>query len=76
MHHPNRYIYDMVETLLPEAVFDKKKGRGRLLHLWSEPGVERPGWTHVVERKHVDSSSEGSSSGGGGGGKSSKSSSR
>jgi len=48
---PGRYIYDMIETLLPEAVYDKTKGRGRLLHMWSDLGVEREGWTHIVEAK-------------------------
>ena len=31
-----------VETLLPT-------GKGQLLELWAPQGVERPGWTHVVE---------------------------
>ena len=31
-----------VETLLPT-------GKGKLLELWAPKGVQRPGWTHVVE---------------------------
>lgn len=34
--------YVAIETLLPT-------GKGKLLELWSEKGVKRPGWTHVVE---------------------------
>lgn len=35
-------VFVAIETLLPS-------GKGKFLELWAEAGVQRPGWTHVVE---------------------------
>jgi N6-adenosine-specific RNA methylase IME4 len=43
---PPAGAFEAVETLLPTA-------RGRFLELWAAPGSARPGWTHVVDRRHL-----------------------
>jgi N6-adenosine-specific RNA methylase IME4 len=42
------FVYHVIETLLPNAAYDAKTGRGRLLDLWAQPCNRRPGWTTVV----------------------------
>ncbi|GAB5589291.1 hypothetical protein Unana1_04191 [Umbelopsis nana] len=38
-------VYDMIETLLPKAGFDRSFGRGRLLELWAKQQTpRREGW--------------------------------
>ncbi|CAG8445242.1 11759_t:CDS:2 [Ambispora leptoticha] len=43
-------IYDVIETMLPGAVYsDQNKKPDRLLELWGKKGSRRKGWTTVVQ---------------------------
>lgn len=44
---PNEYVYRVIETLLPEANYNKQTKRGHFLELWAERNSGRRGWTHV-----------------------------
>ncbi|KAI8377832.1 uncharacterized protein BYT42DRAFT_571867 [Radiomyces spectabilis] len=46
------FMYDVIETLLPNAVYHAEKNpKGeKLLELWAKKGQRRTGWTTVVER--------------------------
>ncbi|KAJ1925463.1 hypothetical protein IWQ60_004544 [Tieghemiomyces parasiticus] len=45
-------VYEMIETLLPNAAYDHELGRGRLLELWANRDIaRRSGWVYVREPK-------------------------
>ncbi|CAG8458445.1 15733_t:CDS:2 [Acaulospora morrowiae] len=45
-----RIIYEIIETLLPQATFSEQNNKGdRLLELWAKKEVRRQGWTTVVQ---------------------------
>ncbi|CAG8627340.1 6693_t:CDS:2, partial [Acaulospora morrowiae] len=45
-----RIIYDIIETLLPQATFSEQNNKGdKLLELWAKKEVRRQGWTTVVQ---------------------------
>ncbi|KAJ1984420.1 hypothetical protein H4R34_000683, partial [Dimargaris verticillata] len=47
-------IYEMIETMLPNASYRETTGRGRLLELWSSRHVSRrSGWVYVCEPKTI-----------------------
>ncbi|KAI9102543.1 hypothetical protein DFS34DRAFT_591178 [Phlyctochytrium arcticum] len=44
------FIYDVIETLLPQAVYRTGNTEGdRMLDLWGKPRKKRKGWTILVE---------------------------
>ncbi|CAG8539339.1 9115_t:CDS:10 [Paraglomus occultum] len=46
-----RIIYDIIETLLPQAAYSTENSNGdRLIELWGKKGRRRQGWTSVVQR--------------------------
>ncbi|CAG8435313.1 5548_t:CDS:2 [Diversispora eburnea] len=46
-----RVIYEVIETLLPQACYSEKNNKGdKLLELWAKKGVRRKGWTTVVQQ--------------------------
>ncbi|KNC98777.1 uncharacterized protein SPPG_05756 [Spizellomyces punctatus DAOM BR117] len=48
---PN-FVYDVIETLLPQAVYGPANQNGdRMLDLWAKPGRRRKGWTMVVQKR-------------------------
>ncbi|KAJ1974711.1 hypothetical protein H4R35_003486 [Dimargaris xerosporica] len=47
-------IYDMIETMLPNAGYCKATGHGRLLELWSSRHASRrSGWVYICEPKTI-----------------------
>lgn len=45
-----RVLYEIIETLLPQAVFSEQNNKGdKLLELWGKKGTRRQGWTTVVQ---------------------------
>ncbi|KAL6050740.1 Myb-like domain-containing protein [Balamuthia mandrillaris] len=40
-------VYDIIETMLPNACYDKARGRGKMLELFCPKGYRRKGWTSV-----------------------------
>jgi hypothetical protein len=45
-------VYDMIETLLPRAVYDESLNRGKFLELWSKKNSpRREGWIAFHENK-------------------------
>ncbi|CAG8785036.1 4855_t:CDS:2, partial [Dentiscutata erythropus] len=45
-----RVMYEIIETLLPQAVFSEQNNKGdKLLELWGKKGVRRQGWTTIVQ---------------------------
>ncbi|KAL1922366.1 uncharacterized protein VTP21DRAFT_9905 [Calcarisporiella thermophila] len=46
------FMYDVIETMLPQAVYSEKNPNGEgLLELWAKKGTRRKGWTTVVQTK-------------------------
>ena len=49
-----RYIYSMIETLLPEALiieYKNKKELGfKMVELWGDKNSDRRGWINVVQQ--------------------------
>ena len=49
-----RYLYSMIETLLPEALIVEYKNKTELgfkmVELWGEKGYERRGWINIVQQ--------------------------
>ncbi|RIA93511.1 hypothetical protein C1645_796598 [Glomus cerebriforme] len=45
-----RVMYDIIETMLPQAVYNEQNPNGdKLLELWAKKGSHRQGWTTVVQ---------------------------
>ncbi|KAJ3032352.1 hypothetical protein HDV00_007601 [Rhizophlyctis rosea] len=44
------FIYEVIETLLPQAVYGaENRGGERMLDLWGKKGHKRKGWTSIVQ---------------------------
>jgi len=43
------FVYTVVETLLPNAIYKEESKRGKLLELWGERSHRRPGWTTIAQ---------------------------
>jgi N6-adenosine-specific RNA methylase IME4 len=43
-------VYDIIETLLPDAVYKDEKNPGKLLEVWAKKGTKRTGWTTIVQK--------------------------
>jgi len=54
---PN-FIYEVIETLLPQAIFSVEKGdtESKMLELWGPDNGERKGWTKFVQQSSSSSS--------------------
>lgn len=50
-HKPQKYVYKLIETLLPKANYRENQGF-RLMELYSIPGTKRKGWIHLEEIDH------------------------
>ncbi|KAI8971356.1 hypothetical protein BDB01DRAFT_845197 [Pilobolus umbonatus] len=47
-------VYDMIETLLPKALYNDTLHRGRLLELWAKKqSHNREGWVALHEKKSI-----------------------
>ncbi|KAF9206159.1 hypothetical protein BGZ49_002907 [Haplosporangium sp. Z 27] len=47
-----KFLYELIETLLPQAVYSESNPNGdRMLELWARRGTRRKGWTSVCQLK-------------------------
>ncbi|KAF9551641.1 hypothetical protein EC957_006534 [Mortierella hygrophila] len=47
-----RFMYELIETLLPQAVYTESNPNGdRMIELWARQGTRRKGWTSICQPK-------------------------
>ncbi|KAG0239212.1 hypothetical protein BGW41_007828 [Actinomortierella wolfii] len=49
-----KFIYELIETLLPQAVYSESNSNGdKMIELWARRGTRRKGWTSICQTKVV-----------------------
>jgi N6-adenosine-specific RNA methylase IME4 len=46
-----RFVYEVIETLLPEGNYKEGKQEGSFLELWAPKGMRRSGWTTIAQKQ-------------------------